>query len=65
LFTDGMANKGLTKISELVALARPAAHATRDDHVALGFGASFNEELMRDMSRPAAGTTGTSRPPIR
>ena len=54
LFTDGMANKGLTKISELVALARGAA-TQRVTTTCIGFGASFNEELMRDMSQAGGG----------
>lgn len=54
LFTDGHANRGITAVSELVALARGAAgqHVTT---TCIGFGASFNEELLRDMSQAGGG----------
>ena len=54
LFTDGMANKGITAIPELVALARGAA-TQRVTTTCIGFGASFNEALMRDMSQAGGG----------
>ena len=54
LFTDGQANVGITAISDLVALARGAA-SERVTTTCIGFGASFNEELMRDMSGAGGG----------
>lgn len=54
LFTDGMANQGITAVSELVALARGAA-GQRVTTSCIGFGPEFNEELLRDMSRAGGG----------
>ena len=54
LFTDGNANAGITAISQLVELARSAA-AQRVTTTCIGFGASFNEDLMRDMSQAGGG----------
>ena len=54
LFTDGLANKGITDASKLVALARGAA-SERVTTTCIGFGASFNETLMRGMSQAGGG----------
>jgi Ca-activated chloride channel family protein len=54
LFTDGQANRGITAISDLVALARGAA-TERVTTTCIGFGGSFNEELMRVMSGAGGG----------
>jgi Ca-activated chloride channel family protein len=54
LFTDGNANAGITAISQLVELARGAA-TQRVTTTCIGFGASFNEELMRSMSQAGGG----------
>jgi Ca-activated chloride channel family protein len=54
LFTDGMANRGLTEIPELVGLARGAA-GQQVTTSCIGFGADFNEDLLREMSRAGGG----------
>jgi Ca-activated chloride channel family protein len=54
LFTDGNANAGITRIPELVALARGAA-TQRVTTTCIGFGSSFNETLMREMSQAGGG----------
>jgi len=54
LFTDGNANVGITSIPQLVDLARGAA-TERVTTTCIGFGASFNEELMRGMSQAGGG----------
>jgi len=54
LFTDGLANQGITSPPELVALARGAA-AQRVSTSCIGFGANFNEDLLREMSRAGGG----------
>jgi Ca-activated chloride channel homolog len=54
VFTDGHANVGITKVPEIVALARGAA-TQRVTTSCIGFGPSFNEALMRDMSQAGGG----------
>jgi Ca-activated chloride channel family protein len=54
LFTDGMANQGITEIPRLVGLSRGAASA-RVTTSCIGFGPQFNEELLRDMSAAGGG----------
>lgn len=54
LFTDGIANAGITAVPELVGLARGAAGA-RVTTSCFGFGPSFNEELLREMSAAGGG----------
>ena len=54
LFTDGMANRGITAVPELVALGRGAA-SQRVTTSCIGFGAEFNEELLRAMSEAGGG----------
>jgi Ca-activated chloride channel family protein len=54
LFTDGMANVGITGIPELVGLARGAAGA-RVTTSCFGFGPQFNEDLLREMSAAGGG----------
>lgn len=54
LFTDGMANVGITAIPQLVGLTRGAAEA-RVTTSCFGFGESFNEELLREMSAAGRG----------
>jgi Ca-activated chloride channel homolog len=54
LFTDGMANQGITEIPRLVGLARGAA-SSRVTTSCIGFGSQFNEELLRDMSAAGGG----------
>jgi len=49
LLTDGMANAGIVEPSKLVDLARGAA-AGRVTTTCIGFGAAFNEDLLRDMA---------------
>ena len=54
IFTDGMANRGITEVSRLVGLARGAA-SDRVTSSCIGFGAEFNEDLLRDMSEAGGG----------
>jgi len=54
LFTDGMANRGITEVPRLVGLARGAA-SSRVTSSCIGFGPEFNEELLRDMSAAGGG----------
>lgn len=54
LFTDGMANQGITDLPRLVGLARGAT-AARITTSCIGFGPQFNEELLRDMSVAGGG----------
>lgn len=54
LFTDGMANRGITDVRQLVGLARGAA-SSRVSSSCIGFGPEFNEELLRDMSAGGGG----------
>jgi Ca-activated chloride channel family protein len=49
LLTDGIANAGIVEPSTLVDLARGAATA-RVSTTCIGFGAHFNEDLLRDMA---------------
>jgi Ca-activated chloride channel family protein len=49
LLTDGMANAGIVEPSKLTDLARGAA-AGRVTTTCIGFGAAFNEDLLRDMA---------------
>ncbi|MCX6634592.1 MAG: VWA domain-containing protein [Acidobacteria bacterium] len=49
LLTDGMANAGIVEPSNLVDLARGAA-TSRVSTTCIGFGAEFNEDLLRDMA---------------
>ena len=49
LLTDGMANAGIIEPSKLVDLARGAA-TSRVSTTCIGFGAEFNEDLLRDMA---------------
>ena len=49
LLTDGMANVGIVEPSKLTDLARGAA-AGRVTTTCIGFGAAFNEDLLRDMA---------------
>jgi Ca-activated chloride channel family protein len=49
LLTDGMANVGIVEPSRLVELARGAA-SQRVSTTCIGFGAEFNEDLLRDMA---------------
>jgi len=50
LFTDGMANVGITDHGSLVGLARDAT-AGRVTTTCIGFGADFQEDLLRDMAQ--------------
>ncbi len=50
LFTDGMANVGITDHGRLVGLARDAATG-RVTTTCIGFGADFHEDLLRDMAQ--------------
>ncbi len=54
LLTDGMANAGIVDPSKLVDLARGAASAGVTT-TCIGFGAHFNEELLRDMAAAGGG----------
>jgi Ca-activated chloride channel family protein len=54
LFTDGMANRGIVDVPQLVGLSRGAASA-RVTSSCIGFGPQFNEELLRDMSAAGGG----------
>jgi len=49
LLTDGMANAGIVEPSKLTDLARGAA-TSRVSTTCIGFGAAFNEDLLRDMA---------------
>jgi Ca-activated chloride channel family protein len=54
LFTDGMANQGITETPRLVGLARGAA-SSRVTTSCIGFGPQFNEDLLREMSAAGGG----------
>lgn len=54
LLTDGMANVGIVEPSKLVELARGAA-GQRVSTTCIGFGAEFNEDLLRDMAAAGDG----------
>jgi Ca-activated chloride channel family protein len=54
LLTDGMANAGIVEPSKLTDLARGAA-AGRVTTTCIGFGAAFNEDLLRDMAKAGGG----------
>jgi Ca-activated chloride channel homolog len=54
LFTDGIANEGITEVPRLVSLARGAS-ADRITTSCIGFGPAFNEDLLREMSVAGGG----------
>lgn len=54
LFTDGLANIGITGGDQLRSLPRSAAQA-RVTTTCIGFGETFDEDLLRDMARAGQG----------
>jgi Ca-activated chloride channel homolog len=54
LLTDGQANAGITDVPQLVAMSAAGA-GNRVSTTCIGFGASFNEDLLEPMSRQGGG----------